>query len=182
MWSLTKERKDDLIKKKEVRCLWPLLLISNNLILPHYQDKHHELKVLRDMTKEDLWRKDLNEFLEKLEEVERQEREDDAVALNKAKGGSAGKGKGKLKAEVAPSPQGIRVAPRIADELRTKVGFLSATNEYVIILLSLIAGCQGCAGEDEEGQEGRLVRRQGGGDREGRVRHDGGQQGRQQES
>jgi len=101
MWSLTKERKDDLIKKKE--------------------DKHHELKVLRDMTKEDLWRKDLTEFLEKLEEVERQEREDDAVALNKAKGGSAGKGKGKLKAEVAPSPQGVRVAPRIADELRTKV-------------------------------------------------------------
>ena len=108
---------------------------------PHYQDKHHELKVLRDMTKEDLWRKDLTEFLEKLEEVERQEREDDAVALNKAKGGSAGKGKGKLKAEVAPSPQGIRVAPRIADELRTKVRFLSGTNEYVIILLSLIAGC-----------------------------------------
>ena len=95
---------------------------------PHYQDKHHELKVLRDMTKEDLWRKDLTEFLEKLEEVERQEREDDAVALNKAKGGSAGKGKGKLKAEVAPSPQGIRVAPRIADELRTKVRFPSGTN------------------------------------------------------
>ena len=71
MGDLTKERKDDLIKKKEVRCLWPLLLISNNLILPHYQDKHHELKVLRDMTKEDLWRKDLTEFLEKLEEVER---------------------------------------------------------------------------------------------------------------
>ena len=52
MWSLTKERKDDLIKKKE--------------------EKHHELKVLRDMTKEDLWRKDLNEFMDKLDEVERQ--------------------------------------------------------------------------------------------------------------
>ena len=79
------------------------------------------------MTKEDLWKKDLSEFLEKLEEVERQEREDDAVALNKAKGGSAGKGKGKFKAEIAPSPQGIRVAPRIAEELRTKVGFLAGT-------------------------------------------------------
>ena len=52
MWSLTKERKDDLIKKKE--------------------EKHHELKVLRDMSKEDLWRRDLNEFMDKLDEVERQ--------------------------------------------------------------------------------------------------------------
>ena len=112
------------------------MLISDNLIHPHYQDKHHELKVLRDMTKEDLWRKDLTEFLEKLEEVERQEREDDAVALNKAKGGSAGKGgKGKLKAEVAPSPQGIRVAPRIAEELRTKVGFVAGTNNKLSIIV-----------------------------------------------
>ena len=53
MWSLTKERKDDLIKKKE--------------------DKHRELAQLRDMTKEDLWRRDLNEFMDKLDEVERQE-------------------------------------------------------------------------------------------------------------
>ena len=52
MWSLTKERKDDLIKKKE--------------------EKHRELKVLRDMSKEDLWRRDLNEFMDKLDEVERQ--------------------------------------------------------------------------------------------------------------
>ena len=112
MWSLTKERKDDLIKKKE--------------------EKHHELKVLRGMTKEDLWRKDLDEFMDKLDEVERQEREDDAIALSKAKGGSAGKGKatkGKLKMEVAPSPQGIRVAPRIADELRTKVAKAAQAKE-----------------------------------------------------
>ena len=102
MWSLTKERKDDLIKKKD--------------------EKRQELKALRDMTKEDLWKRDLTEFIEKLDEVERQEREDDIVALNKAKGGSGGGGKkNKLKLENFPSPQGIRVAPRIADELRTKV-------------------------------------------------------------
>ena len=47
-----------------------------------------------------------------------QEREDDAVALSKAKGGSGGGKKGKLKMEVAPSPQGIRVAPRYVLDLR----------------------------------------------------------------
>ena len=83
------------------------------------------LRILRDMTKEDLWRKDLNAFGEKLDEVERQEREDDAAAMSKAagKGGSGGKkgGFGKVKMEAVPSPHGIRVAPRIPEELRTKV-------------------------------------------------------------
>ena len=34
-----------------------------------------------------------------------------------------------MKAEVAPSPQGIRVAPRIAEELRTKVAKAAQAKE-----------------------------------------------------
>jgi DNA topoisomerase-2 len=105
MWCLTKEKKDDLLKKKD--------------------EKHQELKKLRETSKEDLWKRDLKEFLAKLDEVERIEREDDEAAMRKAKAKAQGPGGGKktkLKMDGhAPSPAGIRIQPRIADELRTKV-------------------------------------------------------------
>jgi DNA topoisomerase-2 len=105
MWCLTKEKKDALLKKKD--------------------EKHQELKKLRETSKEDLWKRDLREFLAKLDEVERIEKEEDEAAMRKAKAKAQGPGggkKNKLKMEAhAPSPAGIRIQPRIADELRTKV-------------------------------------------------------------
>ena len=102
MWNLTKEKKDDILKKKN--------------------EKHQELKHLRETSKEDLWRKDLKELLAKLDEVEQKEAEDDMAQMNKAKGLPKGKGgKKAMKMEVLlPSPAGIRVQPRIPDELRKK--------------------------------------------------------------
>jgi hypothetical protein len=61
MWSLTAEKKDELIRKKE--------------------EKQKELDELRRTSKEDMWRKDLKEFLKKLDEVEAKEREDDSVSV-----------------------------------------------------------------------------------------------------
>ena len=66
-----------------------------------------------------------------------QEREDDAVALSKAKGGSGGGKKGKLKVEVAPSPQGIRVAPRYV--LFRFTQFFSLLMQPAISLLTFVA-------------------------------------------
>lgn len=60
MWSLTAEKKDELIRKKE--------------------EKQKELDELRRTSKEDMWRRDLREFLKKLDEVESKEREDDSVS------------------------------------------------------------------------------------------------------
>merc|ERR1719412_1637570 len=107
MWSLTKEKIEELLKKKG--------------------DKHAELKKLQQKEPADLWNDDLDEFLVKLEEVEAQEREE-AVAAggNKA---SKGKGKKNLKVEALPSPMGIRVAPRIPDEMRTKAAKAVAAKE-----------------------------------------------------
>jgi len=120
MWCLTAEKKDELIRKKE--------------------EKQRELDNLRRTSREDMWRNDLKEFLKKLDEVESKEREDDSVKLvddkmtkgiflkldlfkNVSKKG-LGNSKGAKKFhkdEVKPSPHAIRVAPKIPDELRTKI-------------------------------------------------------------
>ena len=55
MWSLTLEKKEDLLRKK--------------------QEKHQELAKLRETSKEDLWGEDLKEFLKKLDEFEAQQLE-----------------------------------------------------------------------------------------------------------
>merc|ERR1712156_1037530 len=107
MWSLTQEKIDDLLKKKG--------------------DKHAELRRLQQKEPADLWNDDLDEFLVKLDEVEVQEREDAVVGVGKA--GKAAKGKKNLKTEALPSPMGIRVAPRIPDELRTKAAKAVAAKE-----------------------------------------------------
>merc|ERR1712228_510664 len=54
MWNLTQEKKEELLRKK--------------------QEKHQELNNLRATSKEDLWRTDLTEFLQKLDEVEQKKK------------------------------------------------------------------------------------------------------------
>merc|ERR1712008_440611 len=98
MLSLTQEKIDDLLKKKG--------------------DKHKELKLLKEKSPSMLWDDDLDEFLEKLQEVEDKEIADQA----ESKPAKGAKGKKKtFKQETMASPNGIRVAVKIPDELRKKV-------------------------------------------------------------
>merc|ERR1719232_1094613 len=107
MWSLTLEKIDALLKQKG--------------------DKHKELKVLKEKTPAMLWNADLDEFLVKLDEVETKEKEDAASAGNSKAGKKGGKKTAKM--ETAPSPMGIRVAPKIPDELRKKVASAALAKE-----------------------------------------------------
>ncbi|KAJ8320492.1 hypothetical protein KUTeg_002079 [Tegillarca granosa] len=79
-----------------------------------------ELEILRKKSKEDLWKADLEEFLQKLDEVEQTERDDELLAINKPV-----KQKGKLKPrkpieETKPSPMGRRVEPRVDTAMKNK--------------------------------------------------------------
>lgn len=109
MWTLTKEKKDELLRKKD--------------------DKHTELRALEAKTPGDLWRDDLDTFLITLDQVEQQEREDEAAststgakATKKMKLGAAPKKKKALgmSTETMPSPVGRRVQPKIDDEMKKK--------------------------------------------------------------
>ncbi|XP_069993753.1 DNA topoisomerase 2-alpha isoform X2 [Penaeus vannamei] len=68
MWSLTKERKDELLKKRD--------------------EKNQELEELKKKTPDNLWLNDLDEFLNKLDEVEREERESEEAANKKSSAGT----------------------------------------------------------------------------------------------
>merc|ERR1712110_246328 len=98
MWSLTLERKDDLLKKKN--------------------EKKKELNDLKATSKEDLWRMDLKEFIQKLDEMEKKKQEEEEKAsgkLNKKKDG------GRKKAmPMSPAVKGIRILPTISSELKKK--------------------------------------------------------------
>ncbi|XP_038047883.1 DNA topoisomerase 2-alpha-like isoform X2 [Patiria miniata] len=95
LWSLTRERKDDLLK--------------------HRDDKCKELADLRRKTPNMLWREDLEAFEMQLEIVEQQERDDEAAGAAAAGAKGAKKPRKKLitKQETMPSPYGRRVVPRI---------------------------------------------------------------------
>ena len=105
MWNLTQEKIDELCRKRD--------------------EKKQELEELKATTKEELWRRDLKEFLAKLDEVEEGERRDDeeggggsgeARSVGKPKG-LKGKSKGKVgavvKADTLPSKHAIRVEPKV---------------------------------------------------------------------
>ena len=97
MWNLTQEKKEELLRNK--------------------QDKHNELEKLRATSKEHLWRDDLTEFLQKLDEVEKKQLENQEVPNKKNKKKDASR----KKTNVAPSPvKGIRIVPQISGELKKK--------------------------------------------------------------
>lgn len=106
MWTLTKEKKDELLKKRD--------------------EKLVELKTLQAKTPEMLWKEDLAAFLEELDKVEAKEREDalagqtgKAVKVGKKFGGP--KKKELLNAEeTKPSPKGRRVVPKMDIKLKEK--------------------------------------------------------------
>merc|ERR1711934_7184 len=81
MWSLTHERKEGLLRKK--------------------QEKKQELEILMATSKEDMWRTDLKEFVKKLDEFEQKQRDNRESAgkkVMKKKDGS------RKKAALGPSP------------------------------------------------------------------------------
>merc|ERR1719153_1226248 len=111
MWNLTQEKIDELCKKRD--------------------EKRQELNELKATSKEELWRRDLREFLAKLDEVEEGERMDDEEGgsgggetkpIGKAtKGKSKGKGGAVVKADTLPSKHAVRVEPKVSDDLKAKV-------------------------------------------------------------
>ena len=110
MWNLTQEKKDAIIKNRD--------------------ERQQELKKLKATAKEDMWKKDLDEFLAKLEEVEAKEIADmnEAAANSKLKKvkGKAGKA---AKIEFQPSSHAIRIDPIIADDLKAKASKAVAAKE-----------------------------------------------------
>ena len=113
MWNLTQEKKDEIIKKRD--------------------EKNQELKKLQGTTKEEMWNTDLDEFMEKLDVVEAKEKEEekgDTTAVVEAGGKKKGRAKKTaVKVETLPSAQGIRIEPKVADELKTKYAKAAAAKE-----------------------------------------------------
>ncbi|GIY81259.1 DNA topoisomerase 2-beta [Caerostris extrusa] len=97
LWSLTRERKDELLKKRD--------------------EKIKELNDLKSKSPSDLWRNDLKEFVEELDKFEKEQKEDD-VGTSKLKKKTTGKKK--LTDEDKPSPFGERVNPQIDEDFKKK--------------------------------------------------------------
>merc|ERR1719270_3173151 len=102
MWSLTEESTPELEVVKETA------------------EEEEEKDV--EKSKEEMWLHDLDEFVAKLDEVEakeNQETKDNQETQQKGFKKVAGK-KGMVKAETQPSAHGIRIEPRVDDELKQK--------------------------------------------------------------
>lgn len=108
MWCLTKEKKDDLLKNRDL--------------------KTQELNLLKLKSPEDLWTDDLDEFITLLDSIEEQERQDDAQSMA-GKKVTKGKTSKKAKVETMPSPFGERVIPRIDADLKRKAEKAAALKE-----------------------------------------------------
>ncbi|XP_023226762.1 DNA topoisomerase 2-alpha-like isoform X2 [Centruroides sculpturatus] len=102
LWSLTRERKDELLKKRD--------------------DKRAELEALREKTPADLWEDDLTNLMVELDRVEEKEREDEIIGGTKKaiKLGKSGKGRKVALEETKPSPMGQRVIPHIDPDLKKR--------------------------------------------------------------
>lgn len=96
LWSLTRERKDELLKKRD--------------------EKIKELEDLKSKTPSDLWRIDLKDFMKELEEFEKKQKED---MLDQPKKKLTGKKK-KTEEETKPSPFGELIEPQMDDEFKKK--------------------------------------------------------------
>ncbi|XP_072216490.1 DNA topoisomerase 2-beta-like [Excalfactoria chinensis] len=101
LWSLTKEKVEELIK--------------------HRDSKERELNDLKRKSASDLWKEDLAAFVEELEKVEAQERDDIlAGMIGKPIKGEVGKPKMKKLQleETMPSPFGRRIVPQITSAMK----------------------------------------------------------------
>jgi DNA topoisomerase-2 len=110
MRSLTYEKKEELLKKRDI--------------------KMKEYDILLKKSPADLWREDLDHFMVVLKEVEDAEQEELNENKKPTKAAPLAKGRKKaLIAEVAPSPKGRRIVPVIDNELRKKIEKLTIAKE-----------------------------------------------------
>lgn len=96
MWSLTRERKEDLLRKRD--------------------EKIQELEDLKGKSPSDLWLKDLEVFVEELDKVEQKEMEDESSQPKMKKKG----GKKKDVDDHKPAVYGERVAPIVDEDHKKK--------------------------------------------------------------
>nr|ASK50299.1 DNA topoisomerase 2 [Eyprepocnemis plorans] len=115
MWTLTKERKDELLSKRD--------------------EKLQEYEILKGKSPADLWKEDLDALLEELDKVEAKEREDEASGVvGKPVKGKKAAGSTKLaaisqKPVTLPSPGGRRVAPKLDPDRIKKAEKTTAVKE-----------------------------------------------------
>ncbi|XP_053322154.1 DNA topoisomerase 2-beta [Spea bombifrons] len=96
LWSLSKEKVDELIKQRDI--------------------KSKELNDLKRKSPSDLWKEDLAAFIEELDKVEAQEKEDILAGFSRAIKGKVGKPKMKKLhlEETMPTLDGRRIEPQIS--------------------------------------------------------------------
>lgn len=101
--------------------MWRLTLEQKEKLLRDRDEKLKELDELREKTPSDLYIDDLDAFMEALDKIEAEEKEDEQKSrssLDKktvtSKKGTSRKGL----PEYAPSPKGERVAPRLDDIIK----------------------------------------------------------------
>ncbi|XP_025107253.1 DNA topoisomerase 2-alpha-like isoform X3 [Pomacea canaliculata] len=133
LWSLTKERKDELLKQRDA--------------------KRCELVELQKKTPSDLWTDDLEQFLLLLDEVEQQEREEAAgEAVKPGKLGKVGKLKPKKAlVDTQPSPIGRRIVPRIDSAMKVKAEKDAARKFKARVKKELKQEFDGAEGIDDDG-------------------------------
>ncbi|XP_050517290.1 DNA topoisomerase 2 isoform X2 [Diabrotica virgifera virgifera] len=102
MWMLTEERKNELLNQKDKKIM--------------------ELNILKKKTPSDLWRDDLDVFVENLDKLEKKERDEKLKELsqNKQKKETSKK-RAKSFFDTAPSAMAQRVEPVITEDLKKKI-------------------------------------------------------------
>ncbi|KAE8574832.1 hypothetical protein XENTR_v10003597 [Xenopus tropicalis] len=102
LWNLSKEKKDELCKQRDV--------------------KNAELQDLKKKSPSDLWKEDLSAFVEELDRVEAKEREEQSVTTGKVVKGKSGRPQVKKMQlqEIMPSPHGRRVVPKVTTAMKAE--------------------------------------------------------------
>lgn len=106
MWMLTDEKKSELLKQRD--------------------QKLFEYDTLKKKTCRDLWKEDLDEFMDKLTQIEKKELDEEKSVKKEKKT----MGKKKMQHfETMPSPMAQRVAPTISMEMRKKIEYAKRYKE-----------------------------------------------------
>ncbi|CAH8866181.1 unnamed protein product [Trichobilharzia szidati] len=112
LWSLTKERKDDLLAQRDA--------------------KRNELRILKSKSPSDLWREDLAKLQEEYKKAEAELAADELAAIEAAEkklkaasvtqaGRAAATKTRKLAKETRPDPMGRRIVPKVDADMMRKV-------------------------------------------------------------
>ncbi|KAK3929880.1 DNA topoisomerase 2 [Frankliniella fusca] len=100
LWSLTLEKKEELLKKRD--------------------DKLQELKDLQRKTPADLWEIDLDALLELMDKCEEEEQKEASKIVPKKQKGAVGRVKKIATNDTIPDPLARRVVPELDEDMKTK--------------------------------------------------------------